>query len=314
MQEDNARKITYGAMMIAFFAILLAVSFYIPVLGILTMFYIPLPLILYRIRNDRASSILITFTGIVLSLLIGGIYLVPFAVVFGILGIVIGDTIKLEKTKLYTFMASGLTILIISVIMYVGAVLFLKFNFIEEIMEIMQVARQDVLALFGTYGGELPPNFKEQLDASIAFYEAAIPSVFIIGVFSFAFIFVSLNMHAAQRLGNNVVKFPPFREMKLPMITVWYYLLVLLGGFLFDMEQGSNANLIYINASVVLRFLFFLQGISFIHYFMNEKKLPGWLTFIATIFALVLNPITVLLGILDSGIGIRTWVKKDKTK
>lgn len=314
MQENNARIITYGAMMIAFFAILLAVSFYIPILGIITMFYIPLPLMLYRIRYDRASSILIMFTGIVLSLLIGGIYLVPFAVVFGILGIVIGDTIKLGKTKLYTFMASGLTILIISVIMYVGAVLFLKFNFIEEIMRIMQVARQDVLAFFGTYGGELPANFKEQLDASIAFYEAAIPSVFIIGVFSFAFIFVSLNLHAVQRLGNNVVKFPPFRDMKLPMITVWYYLLVLLGGFLFDLEQGSNANLIYINASVLLRFLFFLQGISFIHYFMNEKKLPRWLAFIATIFALILNPVTIILGILDSGLGIRTWIKKDKTK
>ncbi|MFD1928358.1 YybS family protein [Sporosarcina siberiensis] len=314
MQEDNAKKITYGAMMIAFFAILLAISFYIPVLGTITMFYIPLPLILYRIRNDRASSILIMFTGIVLSLLIGGIYLVPFAVVFGILGIVIGDTIKLRKTKLYTFMASGLTILIISVIMYVGAVLFLKFNFIEEIMRIMQVARQDVLAFFETYGGELPANFKEQLDASIAFYQAAIPSVFIIGVFSFAFIFVSLNMHAVQRLGNNVVKFPPFREMKLPMITVWYYLLVLLAGFLFEMEQGSNANLIYVNASIVLRFLFFLQGISFIHYFMNEKKLPRWLAFIATIFALILHPITIIIGILDSGIGIRTWIKKDKTK
>jgi len=314
MQEDNARKITYGAMMIAFFAILLAVSFYIPILGVITMFYIPLPIILYRIRNDRASSILIMLTGVVLSLLIGGIYLVPFAVVFGILGIVIGDTIKLGKSKLYTFMASGLTVLIISVIMYVGAVLFFKFNLIEELMKIMQVARQDIIAFFVTNGGEIPENFKEQLDASIAFYESAIPSVFIIGVFSFAFIFVSLNFHAAQRLGNNVVKFPPFREMKLPMITVWYYLLVLLGGFLFDLEQGSNANLLYINASILLRFLFFLQGISFIHYFMKEKNLPMWVTIIATFFALVLNPITIIIGILDSGMGIRTWIKKDKTK
>ena len=34
MQDDNARKITYGAMMTALFAILLAVSFYVPILGL----------------------------------------------------------------------------------------------------------------------------------------------------------------------------------------------------------------------------------------------------------------------------------------
>ena len=58
--QDNARKITYGAMMIALFAILLAVSLYIPLLGSVTMFFIPLPIILYRLRYDRTSSILVT--------------------------------------------------------------------------------------------------------------------------------------------------------------------------------------------------------------------------------------------------------------
>lgn len=36
--QDNARKITYGAMMIALFAILLAVSLYVPLLGSIIMF------------------------------------------------------------------------------------------------------------------------------------------------------------------------------------------------------------------------------------------------------------------------------------
>ena len=90
--QDNARKITYGAMMIALFAILLAVSLYTPLLGNVTMFFIPLPIILYRLKYDRTSSLLILAAGIVLSLLIGGILLVPFAFVHGILGFVIGET------------------------------------------------------------------------------------------------------------------------------------------------------------------------------------------------------------------------------
>ena len=135
--QDNARKITYGAMMIALFAILLAVSFYIPLLGNVTMFFIPLPIILYRLSYDRNSSLLVLATGIVLSLLIGGILLVPFAFVHGLLGFVIGDTIMMGKTKLYTFMASGLTLLITGMVIYVAAVLFFGFNVIDELMTAM---------------------------------------------------------------------------------------------------------------------------------------------------------------------------------
>ncbi len=90
------------------------------------------------------SSLLVLATGVVLSLLIGGILLVPFAFVHGILGFVIGETIKMGKTKLYTFMATGLTLLITGMVMYVGAVLFFGFNMIDELMNVMEeLARAD---------------------------------------------------------------------------------------------------------------------------------------------------------------------------
>ena len=97
--QDNARKITYGAMMIALFAILLAVSLYTPFIGNVTMFFIPLPIILYRLKYDRTSSLLTLATGVVLSLLIGGILLMPLAFVHGILGFVIADAILNGQIK-----------------------------------------------------------------------------------------------------------------------------------------------------------------------------------------------------------------------
>ena len=144
MQDDNARKITYGAMMTALFAILLAVSFYVPLIGGVTMLFIPLPMILYRLRYDRTASLLVLATGLFLSVLVGGVALVPFALVFGLLGFVIGDTLKSEKSKLYTFMASGLTLLTLTVLMYVAAVLFFKVNFIDEVMNGIQTSREQV--------------------------------------------------------------------------------------------------------------------------------------------------------------------------
>jgi uncharacterized protein YybS (DUF2232 family) len=311
--QDNARKITYGAMMIALFGILLAVSLYTPLLGSVTMFFIALPIILYRLKYDRTSSILVFATGVVLSLLIGGILLVPFAIVHGLLGVIIGETIMMGKTKLYIFMASGLTLLITGMAVYVGAVLFFGFNMIDEIMTAMQEAKEQMTSFMSTYGS-LPDNYDETITSTFQMYEYTIPSIFIIGIFMLAFIILTLNLGVAKRLGFEVPKFPPYREMKLPIIALILYGAILLIALFADVKSGTNLHLITINATTVLRFLFLLQGVSLIHYYVNEMKLPKVATFIATIFALMLAPITTMLGILDTGVNLRAWLKKDKSK
>ncbi|WP_318616550.1 YybS family protein [Sporosarcina sp. YIM B06819] len=311
--QDNARKITYGAMMIALFAILLAVSLYAPLLGNVTMFFIPLPIILYRLRYDRTSSLLVTATGVMLSLLIGGILLVPFALIHGLLGFVVGETVKTGKTKLYSLMATGLTLLITGMMMYVAAVFAFNFNAIDELFKVIDEVRVQMSSFMGKVGG-LPDNYNEMMDSQIEFYQTAIPSMFIISVFVLAFIYITLNLEVASRLGNAVPKFPPFREMKLPVMTVILYGVVLLLSLFVATEPGTNFYLISINATMILRFLFLLQGISLIHHYMHEMKLPKVVTVVATGFALLLSPITTMLGILDAGMNIRAWIRKDKVK
>ena len=70
----------------------------------------------------------------------------------------------------------------------------------------------------------------------------------------------------------------------------------------------------YVNATVILRISIFIQGISFIHYYMNEVKLPKWVIVISTVIAILLSQVTVLLGVLDAGINIRTWIGEKKSK
>jgi uncharacterized protein YybS (DUF2232 family) len=130
----------------------------------------------------------------------------------------------------------------------------------------------------------------------------------------FAFLTVTPNLFIARRLGNDVPKFPPFREMKLPVITVIVYGVILLLTYTVTMEPGTNLYLICLNATIILRTLFLLQGVSFIHYYMHKMKLPNVVTFVATLFALLFHPMTALLGILDSGVNIRAWIGKDKAK
>ncbi len=308
--QDNARKITYGAMMIAIFAILLAVTVYVPLLGLITIYFIPLPIILYRLRYDRAASILVTATGMILSL-IGGLALFPFGILFGSLGLVIGDTIKTEKTKFYTFMATGLTILIITISTYVATVLFLGINVIEEMMDTLQDSQEKIFTLMETFG-EVPVDFVKQMQASMDLAVASIPAAFIIASFGLGLIIVMLNLALANRLGHTTPKFPPLRAMKLPSVTVWVYLVFLLLPLFITVDEGTTFFLIIVNASMILRALFTIQGISLIHHLVYIKKLPKWVTVISTILAILLAPITILLGIIDVGMNIREWIGRGK--
>ncbi|MCG7335120.1 YybS family protein [Sporosarcina sp. ACRSM] len=313
MMKDDPRKITYGAMMIALFAILLAIILYVPPIGTITMFLIPLPIILYGLRYDRASTILVTGAGMIVSLLIGGIALLPFAFVFGLAGWMIAEMIKAGRSKLYLFMGLALMYIVTSIITYVGAVLLFNINFVEQLFTMMRESQKQFASFMGTYG-TLPASYNEMTEELFTFYEHTVPAAFILTCFLFAFITLIPNLFFAKRLGHEVPKFPPFRNMKLPVITVLAYGVVLLLNMTVAMEPGTDLYLICVNATIILRTLFLLQGIALIHFYLHETKLPKAVTVVGTLFALFLHPVTTLLGVLDAGVNIRAWISKDKSR
>lgn len=309
--QDNARKLTYGAMMIALFAVLFAVSLYIPLLGSVSMFFIPLPIFLYRIRYDRNASLLVAAAAILVSSLLGGVLSIPAAIALVLIGFVMGETMQAKKSKFYTVMAVGLTVLISAVATYVGGVLFFEFNAIDAMMDTFQDAQQKMTEYL-TELGTLPKDYEKIIADTFLYYRSTIPAMVILGSLFSGFLFVAACFYIARRIGATVQKFPPFREMKLPFMTIVIYALVILSSFLMGSDTTSTGYLFYINAMVILRFAFLLQGLSLIYYFLHERKLPRFITILATVFAVVLNPMTILLGTLDTAINIRAWIGKDK--
>lgn len=309
--QDNARKLTHGAMMIAIFIILAAISVYVPLLGTVTMLFTPLPILLYRLRYDRTASIFVVIAGIVFSLL-GGIFLLPVTFTFGLLGFVIGEAIAQKKTKLYTFMAAGTTFLITTMLLYVLSIVLFGINLIEELTEMVYTSQQEVITFLEGIG-DVPEEFVKQLNVTTQQMITVIPSAFILSSFVFAFAILVVNLPIVKRLGHVVPVFPPFRLMKLPVLTVWIYMLVILLPLIMTIEPGTTTELSYVNGAFILRFLFLLQGISFLFHVMHEMKAQKWLVMLLTVVAIFFSPLTIILGILDTGINIRAWVGKNKS-
>jgi uncharacterized protein YybS (DUF2232 family) len=300
-------------MMLALFTIFLAGSLYIPFLGSIIMIFIPLPIILYRLRYERNLTIFVVIAGSILSLIVGGILLVPFALIFGLLGFLIAETILLGKSKLYTFMASGLFLIVMGVVFYLISTLFFGINAIDSLMTMMKESETQFKASLESLGA-LPQSYETIVEEAFIMYRSAIPAVFILSMYLLTFIMVIPNFEVLRRLGHQVPKFPPFREMKLPVITIFIYGLIILLPWMMELKPESSAYLLYVNATVILRVLLLLQGVALIHYFMHKMKLPTFVTVLSTIFALLFSPITTLLGILDIGVNIRSWIGKDNSK
>ncbi|WP_252504958.1 YybS family protein [Sporosarcina sp. Marseille-Q4943] len=313
MMQDQSQKITYGAMMLALFTILLAGAAYVPFLGSIIMIFIPLPIILYRLRYDRSSTIFVVIGGSILSLIVGGILLMPFALMFGVLAFLVAESVLLGKSKLYTFMATGLFFIVTGALVYLIAAIVFEVNAIDSLMTMLKEAETQFKASLESLGA-LPGNYEMIVEEAFTMYRSAIPAMFILAVYGFTFIMVIPNFEMLRRLGHQVPTFPPFREMRLPVITIFIYGLIILLPWMMDLKPESSAYLLYVNATIILRFLLLLQGLALIHYFMYKMKVPAIVTVLSTIFALLFSPITTLLGILDIGVNIRAWIGKDNLK
>ncbi|MGE7546185.1 YybS family protein [Sporosarcina newyorkensis] len=309
--QDQARRITYGAMMIALFALLLAFTMYVPLLSALTLLFIPLPITLYRLRYDRLSTLLVAACTWLITLLIGELLSIPSAIVLSAVGFVIGDTVRTGKSKLYVFMATGLTLLVSLSLLYLGSVWFFKMNPIEQLLQQFQSIQEEALVML-TGMGNSTRDIEKMVAEAFTYYQTIVPSLFILSVFIAAYLFVMPILAVAARLRFEVPKFASFLTMRLPFATVVVYMVLLLISILSQTEQGTTLYLMEANAILIFRFLFFIQGLALIYFALHTMKLPGIVNVPATLLAMFLSPFTVMLGVIDIAINVRAWIGKDK--
>lgn len=313
MKNTQSRKLTFGAMMVALFSILLALAFYVPVVNIVASLFAVLPIAWYSATYDRSSSILIVIVGIVISFLIGGIMMLPLSLTFAVLGLVMGDAIRTKKSKLFLFMSSSLAVLITSAIQYILSVQFFGIDIIRESLDMLNESYRSSMSFAEDITGQAPIDEKE-LAKMFKMMEYTIPAVVTISAFMTTFVIVSMNLPLLRRFGVNVPTFAPFKDMRLPRSILWYYLGVLSVSLFASPVEGSTLYIIITNFSVVLWILFVLQGISLLFYYIDEKGLPNIVKVLVVVLSIPLYSFIMLIGILDLGFNIRSYVTGKNSK
>lgn len=312
MQNQQTRKITNGALMAAVFTVLLTISVYVPLLNVISTLFIALPIAWYSAKYDWKASALFAAACLILTLIVGGIFALPLALIHIPLGLVIGLSIYYKKSKLFMFMGSSIVLLLSLVLQYLASIVLLGVNVLEEMMATARSVSEETRVMMERFGSSSDSieEYNEQVSQMILSMETLMPTWLVLTVFIGVWILLLILLPILKRFGTTVPKFPPFRDMKLPKSILWYYLIVLLVSMLFDFQQGTMSYMMYMNAFALLQFLLFLQGVSFYHFYIKQEGWPKWVTVVVTILALPLQSFTIIVGIVDLGFDIRGWVKK----
>lgn len=313
MPNNQTSKLAQGAMMVALFSILLALAFYVPLIGTIATLFMALPITWYAAKYDLKAAVIVGITGCIISLLIGGLLALPFALLFISLGIVMGYGLRTKKSKEMLLLTSGVAVLIAAAIQYIMSIKLFEIDFIKESIEFARKTYTESIEMAKKMTGQEVIT-EEQLDAIFDMVELTIPANVTIAVFAATFVIVISNLPILKRLGVEVPHFAPFRDMRLPKAILWYYLAVLIINLFMQPAPNSTLYMITLNFSLILWILLVLQGISLVHFVIHAKDLPKALAWLATILAVPLYSFFVLIGILDLGFNIRSFVDKGQTK
>ncbi|MER2108787.1 MAG: DUF2232 domain-containing protein [Solibacillus sp.] len=313
MPNNKTKGLVQGAMMVAIFTILLAITVNVPLISIVASLFAPLPIAWYSATYARKMSILVTVVAVLLSFFIGGILVAPIALVLAAAGFVIGDGLRLKKSKIYLFISTSVVLLFTFAIEYLISLRLFEFDLIQDSLKMMKESYVASLEFVESTTGQSPLD-EEALADMFNMVEMTIPASVTMAMVFLSIIFITVNFPLLKRFGIEVPKFATFKNLRLPRAVLWYYLIVLSINLFVHPEMGTTLHMIMLNISMLLWVLLTIQGLAFIFYVLDAYQSPSILKVVTVFMAIPLYSFVILIGILDLGFNMREYINNKTQK
>ncbi|MEH7345859.1 YybS family protein [Bacillus sp. JJ1532] len=311
----NVHKLTEGAVLLAAYAVLILITMYIPILGVVSNLFLAVPFILFGAKNTRMFAFVFFIAAVLISLIVGTLLAVPLTLTYGLTGIVIGQLIKERKSRTVSYLAASLVFLATVLIQYAVAVVFFKINFIKESISVLRESIDESRSMLETIGQGSSEKIIEQFEASLNLLDTLTPSLFVLIALFGVLLIELVSFPIVKRFGVEIERWKAFREIVLPKSILWYYLLTMLASFALNPEEGTYWYMALMNIGFLLQMFMVLQGLSLISYFCHKKGISKAVPIFAVVFTFIIPiflSIVRILGIIDLGFDLRKRLEKSK--
>jgi uncharacterized protein YybS (DUF2232 family) len=307
----NTKFITEGAALLAIYAMLLLISMYVPILGTVVTFALPLPFILLTIRYRLSNAFIVFTAALFITVIVSQPMNLVKTTMFGLIGIVLGYMYKKRKKPVETLMAGTLAYLIGIMLIYVASIKFFNIDLMKQMQNMFNESMAQSEKIVTAAG---MPISKEQKELFVQFndvLQTLFPSLLVMVSVCFSWITVMISGSVLRKLKHDVIPWPKFKDIQLPKSIVWYYVIFILLSTFIKVEPTSYLHMVFSNLYVIFALLLVLQGLTFIAFIAHSKgftKGVPIISFIVCMFIPMMFPLVTILGIIDLGISLRSKI------
>ncbi|WP_243387210.1 YybS family protein [Bacillus kexueae] len=307
----QTRFITDAAILLAIFAVLLAMTLYLPLIGAVALVFLATPFIIMVYRHDMKKAWFMFAGALLISFIVGQLLSVPLVLMYGVVGIVMGHFYK-KQQPFVALVLGSLAFLGGLLLTYGLSVLLFGMNWMAEITNEVNRTFEDTAKMFAALGQDVPEEAFTQIESQLQLLGMMLPTILVMAAVFSAFITHAVNRPIMKRLKMEMPAITPFRNWRLPKSIIWYYLIVIFMQFM-NIESGSFLFIAVLNLTILLQVLLLIQGLSFLFYYSHIKNKGKWLPAIGVIISILLYPVQELvriLGIIDLGFDLRSRLKR----
>ncbi|ARO21101.1 DUF2232 domain-containing protein [Bacillus anthracis] len=307
----NTKFITEGAALLAIYAMLLLISMYVPILGTVVTFALPLPFILLTIRYKISNAFVIFTAALFITVIVSQPMNLVKTTMFGLIGIVLGHMYKKQKKPVEILMAGTLAYLIGIMLIYVASIKFFNIDLMKQMQNMFNESMAQSEKIVTAAGMPISKEQKELFAQFNDVLQTLFPSLLVMVSVCFSWITVMISGSVLRKLKHDVIPWPKFKDIQLPKSIVWYYVIFILLSTFIKVEPTSYLHMVFSNLYVIFALLLVLQGLTFIAFLAHSKgftKGVPIISFIACMFIPMLFPLVTILGIIDLGISLRSKI------
>jgi uncharacterized protein YybS (DUF2232 family) len=304
---------------IAIASLIFAISVYIPFLGSFGIYFLPLPIIFYRLKLGRGNGAIIPVTTFCFMAIIIGSISFELLFFFELLltGFVLGELLELglsiEKTILYTC-CSVIVSAIFGLLIYSNMI---NTGIFETVSGYVAKTLEMVVVMYREIG--MPEEDIQSISGLLETFQYILVRIIPALTIATALIIIWANILLVKPLLNaRGIPYPDFEQLKTwkaPEILVWGFIASGIMLFL----PAKPLLVIGLNCIIILMTVYFFQGIAIVSFYFEKKQLPRLLRFsLYSLGFIVLRQLLIfivsLIGFFDIWIDFRKLENKIKNQ
>ena len=272
----NARSLTEAALLTGLSVVLYLGANFIPLLGLGLIFLSPVPLVILEMRHDLKMGLVSLIVGSLLAMLVSGpVSALSYALGFALMALALGRIIEL-KTNAIEIIGWG-SLVSLACKLSLAVIMFYVTGINPMNLDLPSV--QKALDMIGGLPGiTVSPEMRAQFEQMLKIVPLIVPAIFIMAAVMDCLICYWVSGKVIKRLSHiELPKLPPFTDWRFPPSVLWAFaaciICSMLGARYPQLAFLTRASL---NVTLLVQYLFILQGLSFVAWWLESKNIRGF--------------------------------------